>query len=111
MANLDRPVTLVKGPPNLEWDRLIWILYDREYQLAEAWLWDVDAYRARLATLPRLRPVDLRLGTRLYPVPTEAALPPARAPAPHMDPSPAMRWVAEAHPGLDVAGVGVAHLA
>jgi len=30
-------VTLVAKAKNYEWDRLVWLLYDREYQILEAW--------------------------------------------------------------------------
>lgn len=75
--------TLVNGPRNFDWDRLIWVLYDREYQLVEAWLWEVDAYRARLAPLERIGPPDMRLGHRLFPQSG-----PAIAPLPQKSASP-----------------------
>ena len=40
-------VMLVAKASNYDWDRLIWILYDREYRIAEAWEWSVDDYRAK----------------------------------------------------------------
>jgi hypothetical protein len=58
-------VTLVSAAKNYDWDRLIWLLYDREYRLAEAWLWEVEEYRARLGLLKRLGPREMRLGHRL----------------------------------------------
>src|SRR5438034_5589766 len=38
-------VTLVANANNYDWDRLIWILYDKSYALLEAWEWDRDHYR------------------------------------------------------------------
>ena len=61
------PVTLVGKPNNYEWDKLIWILYDREYVIQEAWQWDVQEHRSQFETKKRLSPVDMRRGVRLYP--------------------------------------------
>ncbi len=61
------PVTLVAKPSNYDWDFLIWILYDRDYAIQEAWLWPVDQYRIMLGSKPRISPSDLRAGTRLLP--------------------------------------------
>ncbi len=61
-------VTLVNGPKNMDWDRLIWILYDREYRLVEAWEWSAADYAAQLAPLKRLGPPLMRRGVRRYPV-------------------------------------------
>lgn len=38
-------VTMVPKAPNYEWDRLIWILYDKNYVMQEAWEWHVKDYR------------------------------------------------------------------
>ncbi|MGH2360359.1 MAG: hypothetical protein ACRDGM_07430 [bacterium] len=59
------PVTLVAKAKNYEWDRLIWLLYDREFQIREAWEWTVDEYRAAFDALPRLSPADMRRGRDL----------------------------------------------
>lgn len=61
------PVTLVAKANNHEWDRLIWLLYDRHYDLQEAWEWDVAAYRAAIDERAHVRPPDMRHGRRLYP--------------------------------------------
>ncbi len=55
-------VTLVPKARNFDWDFLIWILYDREYQIREAWLWDVASYRQAFEFVKRLSP--RRLQTR-----------------------------------------------
>ncbi len=60
-------VTLVAKPQNLDWDLLIWVLYDREYRMVEAWEWTVAEYRERFETVKRLSPKDMRFGRRLYP--------------------------------------------
>lgn len=62
------PVTKVGKASNYEWDRLIWLLYDRYYVLVEAWEWDVAAYRAAFEFKPHVRPPDMRRGKRLYPL-------------------------------------------
>lgn len=60
-------VTLVAKCSNFEWDRLLWLLYDRHYTLQEAWEWDVASYRAAFETKPRLSPADMRRGIQRYP--------------------------------------------
>jgi hypothetical protein len=60
-------VTLVAKATNYEWDRLIWILYDRLYIVQEAWEWPVDDYRATFDQKSRISPADMRLGRRLHP--------------------------------------------
>jgi hypothetical protein len=61
------PVTKVGKASNYEWDRLIWLLYDRHYVLQEAWEWEVAAYQAAFDARTRLAPADMRQGRRLYP--------------------------------------------
>jgi hypothetical protein len=58
-------VTLVSKPRNYEWDYLMWILYDREYNIREAWLHEVSRFRSKLGALERLRPVHLRTGRNI----------------------------------------------
>ena len=38
-------VSKVPGVSNYTWDKLIWILYDKNYVMQEAWEWDVNDYR------------------------------------------------------------------
>jgi len=59
------PVTKVGKASNYDWDRLIWILYDRHYALVEAWEWNVAAYRAAFDKQLHVRPPDMRRGKRL----------------------------------------------
>ena len=61
------PVTLVNGPRNFNWNKLIWILYDRDYNLKEAWEFSRDEYRERFYHKKRLSPDDMRSGHRLKP--------------------------------------------
>jgi hypothetical protein len=59
------PVTLVGKPKNLDWEKLIWVLYDREYRIQEAWLWTREAYQKKLHDKKRLSPRDMRQGKRI----------------------------------------------
>lgn len=59
-------VTLVAKAKNYEWDFLIWILYNKEYEIQEAWLFNVEQYIQLFDTKKRLSPEDMRIGTRLY---------------------------------------------
>jgi len=63
------PVTLVAKAHNYDWDKLIWMLYDRNYGLQEAWEWNVDEYRKAFESVPRVRPKDMRRGRPLFPAP------------------------------------------
>lgn len=58
-------VTLVPKAKNYEWEYLIWILYNKKYEIEEAWLWEVDIYREAFDALKRLSPSHYRNGKRL----------------------------------------------
>ena len=58
-------VTLVPKPKNYDWDYLIWILYDTQYEIEEAWQWDTASYQQSFHEKKRLSPSDYRTGTRL----------------------------------------------
>lgn len=58
-------VTLVPKAHNFEWDFLIWILYNKTYQIQEAWLWEVGPYREAFELVKRLSPSHYRTGKRL----------------------------------------------
>lgn len=62
-------VTKVAKASNYEWDRLIWLLYDRHYVLLEAWEWESSIYREAFDTQAHVRPADMRRGRLLYPAP------------------------------------------
>jgi hypothetical protein len=68
-------VTLVGKPRNYDWDFLIWILYDRNFQMQEAWLWSVQQYRSQLGTKTRISPHDMRAGRCLFPALTTDTTP------------------------------------
>ena len=58
-------VTLVAKAKNYEWDYLIWILYNQEYEIEEAWIWDVETYKAKFDSMKRLSPKHMRIGRKL----------------------------------------------
>ena len=58
-------VSLVAKAANYDWDKLVWILYDRSYRLGEAWLWSVEDYRTRFEGVGRVGPQDMRGGRKL----------------------------------------------
>ena len=59
-------VTLVPKAKNYNWDFLVWVLYNQQYEIQEAWLWDVKTYRAAFHLIKRLSPAHYRQGTKLY---------------------------------------------
>ncbi len=61
-------VTLVSKASNYLWDKLIWILYDKNYVMQEAWEWDVEDYISSFDIKKRLSPDDYRKGRRLFPI-------------------------------------------
>lgn len=61
-------VTLVSKASNYLWDKLIWILYDKNYVMQEAWEWDVEDYITSFDKKKRLSPDDYRKGRRLFPI-------------------------------------------
>jgi hypothetical protein len=61
------PVTKVAKAGNYDWDKLVWLLYDRAYVLQEAWEWDAAAYRNAFHDQAHVRPPDMRRGRRLFP--------------------------------------------
>ena len=58
-------VTWVPKARNYEWDRLIWLLYDRQFRVLEAWEWTVESYRAGFDTVKRISPSHMRAGRAL----------------------------------------------
>ena len=51
-------VTMVPKASNYEWDRLIWILYDKDYVMQEAWEWYMKDYKMAFENKKRLPPED-----------------------------------------------------
>ncbi len=58
-------VTLVPKAKNYDWDFLVWILYNPQYEIQEAWLWEVSAYKAAFDLIKRLSPSHYRQGKKL----------------------------------------------
>jgi len=58
-------VTLVGKARNYKWDFLIWILYDTQFNIQEAWKFKVDLYKKLFDQKNRLSPDDMREGERL----------------------------------------------
>jgi hypothetical protein len=59
-------VTLVPKVKNYNWDKFIWILYDKNYVMQEAWMFDVNLYRNLFENIKRLSPENYRQGKLLY---------------------------------------------
>ena len=59
-------VTMVPKATNYEWDKLIWILYDKNYVMQEVWEWYVKDYQAAFDGIKRLSPNHYRKGKCLY---------------------------------------------
>jgi len=60
-------VTLVGKATNFDWHKLVWILYDREYNIKEAWEFSRNKYRELFEPKKRISPEDMRKGTKLFP--------------------------------------------
>ncbi|MBL8708457.1 MAG: hypothetical protein JNL25_04635 [Rhodospirillaceae bacterium] len=58
-------VTLVGKANNFDWDRLVWILYDRHFDVKEAWEWEVEEYKRVIGNLKRVSPHHMRHGRAL----------------------------------------------
>lgn len=50
---------------NYEWDVLVWIRYDVNFGIEEAWAWDREAYIKAFDSKARISPEDMRMGRRL----------------------------------------------
>jgi len=50
---------------NLDWDVLIWIRYNKYYEIQEAWSWNVRSYESEIYPLKRVSPENIRNGVRL----------------------------------------------
>lgn len=73
-VNADRPdvrpaayLTQVAHSSGYGWDKLYWMLYDKQYELCEAWELPIFDRDQDLDERLRLTPADLRRGTRLFP--------------------------------------------
>jgi hypothetical protein len=59
-------VTMVPKATNYDWDKLIWVMYDKRYVIQEAWEWDVSPYKTEFQGIKRLSPAHYREGRCLY---------------------------------------------
>lgn len=59
-------ITNVPKARNYDWDRLIWIRYDKFYVIQEAWEWDVMSYKKAFHAVQRLSPEHYRKGRCLF---------------------------------------------
>ncbi len=59
-------VTKVPKATNYDWDKLVWILYDKYYVMQEAWEWNAEDYKALFDKLSRISPDHYRRGKCLY---------------------------------------------
>ncbi len=58
-------VTMVPKAKNYDWDILVWVLYNKEYEIQEAWAWPVDSYKEAFHDINRLSPKHYRGGENL----------------------------------------------
>ena len=59
-------VTKVPNAKNYDFDKLIWILYNKDYEIQEAWEWDVNDYQQAFNSKNRISPDDMRKGKLLF---------------------------------------------
>ena len=62
-------VTKVPKANNYDWDILIWVLYNTQYEIEEAWLWNVADYKNAFDKKERISPKDMRNGEKM-PIPS-----------------------------------------
>jgi hypothetical protein len=55
-------ITKVPGVNNYDWDQLVWVSYNPQYEIYEAWLWEVESYKANFSEVKRLSPTHMRQG-------------------------------------------------
>lgn len=60
-------VTKLGKAANYDWDRLIWLLYDTQYKLIEAWEWGAREYEEAFHNQAHIRPPHMRRGRRMFP--------------------------------------------
>ena len=64
-GKLGSTVTLVGKAKNFDWNRLIWILYDSQYDIVEAYQFANNEYKRLFEKKKRLSPDDMRKGDKL----------------------------------------------
>jgi len=58
-------ITKVPQAKNYDWDYLVWIMYDKNFVIQEAWQWNVTQYKIEFEGKTRLSPKDMRNGRNL----------------------------------------------
>jgi len=58
-------ITNVGKVRNYGWDILIWIRYNKEYKIEEAWSWEREGYIEVFGSAKRISPADMRKGRRI----------------------------------------------
>lgn len=61
-------VTRLPTVSNYDFDKFIWILYNKEYEIQEAWEWDVKDFAATFPKEKRINPKEIRAGKPLFPM-------------------------------------------
>lgn len=59
-------VTKCAKASNYDWDHLIWVLYNREYEIQEAWMWDARSYQQAFHESNRISPANMRQGKSVF---------------------------------------------
>jgi hypothetical protein len=59
-------ITNASKAGNYNWDILIWIRYNKEYEIEEAWSWDRDKYIKAFDSATRISPADMRKGIHIH---------------------------------------------
>lgn len=59
-------ITRVPNVSNYEFDKYICILYNKEYEIQEAWEWDAKDFKATFAPKERISPKQISAGKLLY---------------------------------------------
>ncbi|GJQ61178.1 MAG: hypothetical protein SCALA702_02310 [Melioribacteraceae bacterium] len=61
-------VSRVPKAANYYWDKLIWVLYNKFFEIQEVWEWDVHEYKDNFDKINRLTPQMYRNGKCLFSV-------------------------------------------
>lgn len=61
-------VTRLPTVSNYDFDKFIWILYNKEYEIQEAWEWDINDFKANFVLKQIIKPKEIRAGKPLFPM-------------------------------------------
>lgn len=59
-------VTRLPTINNYDFDKFIWILYNKEYEIQEAWEWDINDIKANFVLKQIIKPKEIRAGKALF---------------------------------------------